>query len=87
MKLLWIVNTIFPFPSERIGISKTSFGGWLNGLANELKKIEKIKLAVATVYNGDKLLEFNDGKIIYYLIPGAPALKYGKLLETYRRII
>lgn len=83
MNILWIVNIIFPYPSEKIGINKTSFGGWLNGLLNQLKKIEKINIAVATVYNGEKLLELNDGKIKYYLLPGAPAIKYNNNIEKY----
>ena len=83
MKVLWIVNTIFPYPAEKIGAEKTAFGGWLNGLANELKNIKDIKLAIATVYNGNQILEFDDGKITYYLIPGAPALKYNKKMEEY----
>ena len=83
MRILWIVNTIFPYPAERLGLEKSAFGGWLNGLAGEIKNNKKIKLAIATVYSGNKVLEFNDGEIIYYLIPGAPALKYNKRLEKY----
>lgn len=83
MKILWIVNTIFPFPSKKLGIKKNCFGGWLNGLANKLKENEKINLAIAAIYNGDNLLKFNDGKIIYYLIPGLPALEYNKNMERY----
>lgn len=83
MKILWIVNTIFPYPSKKIGLKETNFGGWLNGLADELIKNSEIKIAIATVYNGKKILEFNDGEVIYYLIPGAPSLKYNKKLEEY----
>ena len=32
MKILWIVNTIFPYPAEKIGVKENNFGGWLNGL-------------------------------------------------------
>lgn len=83
MRILWIVNTIFPFPSKKLGLKKNCFGGWLNGLANKLKENEKINLAIAAIYNGGNLLEFNDGKIIYYLIPGSPALEYNKNMERY----
>ena len=69
MKILWIVNAIFPYPSEKIGMKKCNFGGWLNGLANNLKDNKEINLAIATVYTGKKMLEFNDGKITYYLVP------------------
>lgn len=87
MKILWIVNTVFPYPAKKIGIEKTVFGGWLNSLAENIKANEEIKLAIATVYNGDKILEFNDGTIQYYLLPGAPALKYNKELEKYWKVI
>lgn len=83
MKILWIVNTIFPYPASQIGQDKNCFGGWLNGLADKLKDNENIKLAIATVYNGKDIKKFDDGKIIYYLIPGAPALKYNSKLEAY----
>lgn len=83
MRILWIVNTIFPYPTEKLKLSKTNFGGWLNGLTYELIKNENINLAIATVYKGKKIVEFNDGKVIYYLIPGAPAIKYDKKLEEY----
>ena len=69
MKILWIVNTIFPFPADKIGIEKNYFGGWLNGLANCLKNNESINLAIATLYNGKKILKFCDDRLIYYLIP------------------
>lgn len=87
MKILWIVNTIFSYPASKIGQEKCCFGGWLNGLANMLKDNNDIKLAIATVYNGVDIKKFDDGKVIYYLIPGAPALKYNSNLEKYWKIV
>lgn len=81
MKILWIVNTIFPYPAKELGIKKTSFGGWMNSLSNAIK--DKFELSIATVYNGKELKRFDDGEIKYFLIPGAPALKYSKKLEKY----
>lgn len=83
MKILWIVNTIFPYPAEQIGVTKTSFGGWLNGLLYVLKENADIELAIATLYNGKSIKKFNDGKIIYYLIPGIFNEKYDRKLEKY----
>lgn len=83
MKILWIVNTIFPYPSEQLGLKKTVFGGWLNGLADKLKDINSIQLAIATTYNGKELKEFQDGKITYYLLPGGQAIKYKPKMEKY----
>ena len=83
MKILWIVNTIFPYPASKIGQEKCCFGGWLNGLANMLKDNNDIKLAIATVYNGKEIKKYDDGKIIYYLVPGLPTIKYNSKLEAY----
>lgn len=83
MKILWIVNTIFPYPASKIGQGECCFGGWLNGLASKLKDEKEIELAIATVYNGKEIKKYDDGKIIYYLIPGAPAIKYSSKLEKY----
>ena len=70
-----------------MGLNETNFGGWLQGLANTIKEKENVKLAIATVYSGKKILEFSDENIIYYLIPGAPALEYKKKSEKYWKII
>ena len=83
MKILWIVNTIFPYPSQQLGMKKNPFGGWLIGLANKCIQEENIELAIATVYSGSDFKEFKDEKITYYLIPGAPAIKYNKKIEEY----
>lgn len=69
MRILWIVNTIFPYPSQKLGLKANVFGGWLNSLFEDLIKNENITLGIATVYNGKKLLTFVDGKVEYYLIP------------------
>lgn len=87
MKILWIVNTIFSYPAKQLEINDTCFGGWLNGLSDNIVKSENIDLAIATVYNGKDIKEYFDGKIRYFLIPGAPALKYDKKLEEYWKII
>jgi len=87
MKILWIVNTIFPYPAEKLGEKKTSFGGWLNSLLDAIKEREDFELAIATDYKGKDIKEFNDGKITYFLIPGAPSLKYNKKQEEYWKII
>ena len=87
MKILWIVNKIFPYPSKKLGLNENVFGGWLQALADNLIREENINLTIATVYKGNKLLSLNDGKIEYYLIPGFPATKYNKIYEEYWKII
>ena len=69
MKVFWVVNVLFPFPSKELGLNESPFGGWLMGLYNELIKCEDIELAVATVYSGNDYKSYYDGKTKYYLIP------------------
>lgn len=83
MRILWIVNTIFPYPSEKMGYKKNVFGGWLLGLYNGIKKNKDICFAIATTYNGKELLKFNDDKTMYYLLPCKNNIKYDKNLEDY----
>jgi len=83
MRILWIVNTIFPYPSKKLGIKESVFGGWLNGLFNNLKKNKDIKLCVATVYDGNTLKKYDDGETIYYLIPYKDKNKYDKKAIKY----
>lgn len=83
MKILWIVNTIFPYPAEQLKIQQCAFGGWLNGLAEQLKNQKDIELGIATVYNGNELKEYYDGRVKYYLIPCINTLKYNKKMEIY----
>lgn len=87
MKILWTVNTIFPYPAEQLKIGKSAFGGWLNGLANQLKGQKNIELGIVTVYDGNEIKKYCDGNIIYYLMPGAPALKYNSKLNKFAQAI
>ena len=87
VKVLWIVNKVFPYPARRLGMKENVFGGWLEGLANKLKDISGVNLAIATVYNGNKIAFFEDNNIKYYLIPGFPAIKYNKKLEEYWKYV
>lgn len=82
MRILWIVNTIFPEPSKVLGISVPVVGGWMYGLANQLAGNKEVALAVATVYKGDekKCLDLNG--VLYYLLPFNGSSGYNKGLES-----
>lgn len=69
MRVLWITNVIFPFPSKMIGKKESPFGGWLLGLFNYLKKYNDLTIAIASVYDGNKLLKYIDQNVVYYLLP------------------
>lgn len=83
MKILWIVNTIFPYPSKMLGNKENVFGGWMMGLKNSLENKSNIKLAIATTYDRNKLEKFDDGNVIYYLLPCKNNQKYDAGLEKY----
>ena len=84
MRVMWIVNTIFPKPAEELGLDRPLFAGWLLGLFEELKKNKKIsQLIVATTYNGKILKRIQDNNIVYYLIPNNSNNKYSKKQEQY----
>ena len=85
MRVLWIVNKVFPYPAKALGIKESVFGGWLQSLANNLKNEKNIELGVATVYYGKELKIIKNENIKYYLLPGAPAFEYNSKLETYWR--
>ena len=81
MKILWIVNIIFPYTSSKIHQYNNVTLVFLYGLYNSLIKNENINLAIAATYNGDKLLKFEDGDgTLYYLLPCKNQLKYDKNL-------
>lgn len=70
MKVLWISNVLFPEACKELGISPPVVGGWMHSGANSLVEINpQIKLAVACLYNGNKLLVLENYHIIHYLIP------------------
>lgn len=83
MKILWIVNTIFPYPSKQLGYKTNVFGGWLLGLYESMIKNKNIKLAIATTYTGNKFLKFEDNSTTYYLLPCKNMTKYNKNIEKY----
>lgn len=69
MKVLWVVNTIFPDAAKRVGLSAPVFGGWMYGLASDIVKSGQVKLAVATCYDAKDHLAFSVDNIQYFLIP------------------
>lgn len=81
MKILWIVNTIFPAPSIAMGLNPPVVGGWMYGLAAQLSATESISLAVVTTYSGKELKKLELDNIDYYLLPCKDQTKYDKSLE------
>ena len=87
MKVLWIVNVLFPEVMEKlIGIGDfKSSGGWMLGAANALISRNEIRLFVATVSPlVEKLTKIDGDKIVYYVIPyGKGNLKHNANYQFY----
>lgn len=83
MRILWISNVIFPYPSKTLGLPTPVFGGWMYGLAAQIASQDNFSLAVAAVYSGKDLWYKEIEGIKYYLIPFKASKGYPKRLEPY----
>ena len=83
MKILWLVNSIFPFPAEKIGMEKSCFGGWAHSLYESIKNEKDNTYSIVSTYSGNKLEKFIDGNTSYYLIPNNNEIKYNSNLIKY----
>lgn len=85
MKILWLSNIVFPEVCSKLGITPPVIGGWMqSGAKSLIKENSDIKLAVASLYQGNELLTIKDFSILYYLIPNKKGYqKYDSELEKY----
>lgn len=89
MNILWITNLVLPEMSKFLGWPENLAGGWMSSSLNKLKTQPSLRLAVATVYSGKKLISQEISGIKYYLLPlcGKPLGKYNKALEREWKIV
>lgn len=85
MKILWVVNFMFPDIAEKLGLPKNISGGWLLDLSRQIADTDDISLAVACMYGGKTLVDTEINGIRYFLIPGGGrhAYVYSKSLVKY----
>lgn len=83
MKVLWLTNNIMPYPASKLGMEASNYGGWLLPLMQEICNYDDVELAIATIYDCKDIIQFTDGKIKYYLIPGKLNYKYYKKTEYF----
>lgn len=69
MKVLWVVNTIFPDLSRELELSEPTAGGWMYGLARDLVN-NGISLTVATARPDMHPSQRHINGISYYLLRG-----------------
>ena len=89
MKVLWLSSVLFPDVCKEIGVAASVVGGWMYSGAKALITANpEIKLAVATLYSGEKLRCVDNNGITYYLIPNKGGdLQYNCKLESYYKEI
>lgn len=82
VKVLWVTNQIFPEVAESLNLYKTNTGGWVYGLANNLKKKNELELHIATAYKTDDPIRMLLDKIEFHILPSDTAnTAYNKKLE------
>lgn len=85
MKVLWITNIMLPPLCERLNLPIPVIGGWMYSLAKSLILVpdNKIKLAIATIYQGNVLQRYEIDNVVYYLLPlrGKSISQYNKHFE------
>ena len=51
IKILWLVNIVFPEICKSLGIKETHIGGWLSAYRNILKYQEGMGLCIFSTYD------------------------------------
>lgn len=70
MKILWIVNMVFPDVAKEIEIKTSASGGWLLDLAKSIAEFESIELATFTYYSGLQYRDIKINNIRHFIFPG-----------------
>lgn len=85
MRVLWIVNMVFPIVAKKLNITTGVSGGWMFDLSESLSNSENIELAIAAVYSGSEFKTVKINNITYYLLPGGgkKMMFYSKSLIPY----
>lgn len=69
MRVLWFTNIPLPDAAARLGRGSVEHGCWMVALADELKRVGDVKLAVLTAARVAKSTSFVAAGIRYYVIP------------------
>ena len=69
MNILWITNIALPPVCEAMRLPVPAIGGWMFSSLKRLKEASDNKFAVATVWNGGKLVKKEIDDVVYYLLP------------------
>lgn len=85
MKVLWITNILFPDVANHLNLPVGFGGGWMLSTASQLKRIDSLDLAIATVSNAtNRLITYSKDGICYFVLPiQGDNTKYHSSLERY----
>lgn len=70
MRILWMVNMVFPNAAKALNVKTSSSGGWLLDLADGIAQDENIELATMTYYGGKEYKDITVGNIRHFIFPG-----------------
>lgn len=90
MKVLWIVNFVFPDAAKTLGIATSASGGWLLDLAKNIAELENIELATFTYYAGKNFQDIKVNNIRHFIFPGGGKrllLDNPKTVQDCRKVI
>ena len=84
MRVIWIVNIVLPDLATVIGKKATVFGGWVPSLANDLRSLNNIELAIITPGDIKEIFKKSINGITYYIIPGGDKVKLKAPSKKYK---
>lgn len=89
MRILWITNIKLPPLCELLGLSIPSMGGWMYSSLKRLIVNSQDSYAVATIWEGKELKEYQINNVTYILLPlnGKISTEYNSHLEKYWRMV
>ncbi len=90
MKVLWIVNMVFPEVAEKLGLRTSTSGGWLLDLAKGVSENKETELGVMTYYFGKEFVDIEHNGVRYFLLPGGSKrllYKNKKTAEDCKKIV
>ncbi|MDF4222882.1 glycosyltransferase family 4 protein [Maribacter sp. M208] len=88
IKVLWVINELFPEVADYLKLETSYVGGWVNGLANNIKTKESIELHISTVHQVDSIKQFYDNKINFHVVPSVKNNQdYDKNLEKEWKVL
>ena len=70
MRILWLCNIILPIFAQDIKTSTASYGGWMTGMLNQIKKVDGIDISVCFLFKGvGIILSGKTDGVGYYAVP------------------